>query len=98
MYTYSVERIFQVLFSTDFVFMWYRLIFQMKTKVLMFLQCVYSASWSDSDFIPDGEQNIESRAAFALGRFVKLLVLLPLSHCGFLNVTVNICHTRTYLQ
>lgn len=80
-----------------FVFRWYSLIFQMKTKVLMFSQYVYSASWSDSDFIPEGKQNRESTVAFALGRFVKLLVLLPLSHCGFLNVTVNICHTRTYL-
>lgn len=25
----------------------------------MFSQCVYSASWSDSDFIPEGKQNIE---------------------------------------
>lgn len=65
-----------------FVFRWYSLIFQMKTKVLMFSQCVYSASWSDSDFIPESNQNIES-TMFALNRFVKLFPLLSLSHCVF---------------
>lgn len=51
----------------------------------MFSQCVYSASWSDSDFIPEGKQNIES-AAFALSRFVKLLPLLSLSQCVFFKM------------
>lgn len=39
----------------------------------MFSQCVYSASWSGCDFIPEGKQNIESMA-FALNRFVKVVV------------------------
>jgi len=50
----------------------------------MFSRCVYSASCSDSDFIPEGKQNIGSMV-FALNRFVKLLPLLSLSYCVFLK-------------